>query len=145
MALKLRIALLGLGVVAACHKADKSVCLPLYDPSSWKPVRADVKKDAIAANNCVRKKAYELGKAEGSETEIGIAAVQACSDAIELYVLEFADAGLIESADVNTTLESERDRLAKLASSYVIQTRVGACDKMSDKDLNPSAKGVWRG
>ena len=145
MAFKLTIISLGLCCLTACQRADSSICVPLYDPSSWKEIPANLKKDAMSANKCVRKKAYQLGIAEGSEAEIGLAAVRACSDAIELYVLESAEAGLIEPHEVDSVFQSEHDELAKLARSYVIQTRAGSCDQLNESDLEPPSRGVWKG
>ena len=119
-------------LLAACQEADASICKPLSDESLWKGLPKNVVSELRYANRCVRREAYKLGVAEGPPSDVANAAVQACSDAIELYVLKGAEAGLIEHYETDRTLEAERDEFARLARSYVVQTRAGNCQKLPE-------------
>ena len=119
----------------ACDQADASICKPLFDEIAAQSLPKDVATELRLANKCVRRQAYKLGFADGPPADIANAAVAACSDAIELYVLTGAQAGLIEAYETDQTMDAERKEFARLARSYVIQTRAGHCEAIPESKL----------
>jgi hypothetical protein len=63
------------------------------------------------------------------------AAVRACSDDIELFVLEAAEKHLVEDYQVSSQLDNERNQFRDLAKSYVVQARAGDCQHLQKNDV----------
>lgn len=118
----------GVVALAACQRADPSICKSLYDPSAVSSFPTTTKNEFKNAHGCVRDQAYRMSDAEGSVSDVANAAVAACSDDIELYVLQAAQDKLIKEFEVDVQLENERKSFADLGRSYVVQARAGNCE-----------------